>query len=123
ADYLTWKKDSLLVKSLTARAENEYGEFLTDKKIPLVVLGKPKGESIPSHITFETFGQSLFSWDNVNHQRILPLFQLNQIFYFENPGKSNIVEAKIIAKEMDIWPGKNALLYKNGMMILKVGEE
>lgn len=122
SDFLAWQKDSQLVRQVAVRAETNFGEVLTSDPVPIVVLGKQKSDNLPAQIVFETFGQSLFSWDDINYQRIIPVFQINQIFYFKAPDQNQISIIRDIGEEMDIWPGKNALIYDNGVVILKLGE-
>ncbi|MCB0665596.1 MAG: glucosyltransferase domain-containing protein [Saprospiraceae bacterium] len=122
SDHLAWQQDSGLARDISYRAEILFGDSLiSEKPTPLVVVGKRRTEKLPALIRFETFGQSLFEWDNINHHRIIPVFKLNHIFYFDTPTASQIEAAAEIAQDLDTWPSGNSIVFRNGMVIVKLG--
>ncbi|MCH8014869.1 MAG: hypothetical protein IH823_08880, partial [Candidatus Dadabacteria bacterium] len=122
ADYLTWQADRDFANRILDRMYDVGIDYDPSNPIPVTFIGEKGYTSNAAFFRSEVFGSSFFQWDHGNTVRIVAFMKTLGADEFVRASYDKQAIAIKESKTMKKWPHRGSILYKDGMLIIKIGE-
>lgn len=123
ADYLKYQRECIFVQRIVYDIDQMEIENIKDT--PVVFIGQ-KSFELPEGFEkyqWETIGRSFFEWDTwtkmKNNARIHGFLKTLGYDYL-SPNEEQVKHAEELSLEMNVFPDKNSIEYKDGLIIVKL---
>lgn len=120
SDFMSEQSDRYYAGRVMSDLYRKYPDF-NPKLTPVYFYGMINKKNPWKMPNSDIFGESFFSWDGGNNARMIAYIRMSGIDDLKRLDKTRVKEAREYASSMDVWPKEGSIVRKNGIMVVKLG--